>query len=250
MNRREFSRETLMALTSIAFLDLLFTNNLFASSVKTISEKWLKELHTMCNDLKTSKITQFEWQKQIAEFHNKLPLTDLLKLIDYENAVKSLKYPDKGRVTKDPIFPKVKGISEHYSFTGRIFGMKKDRAIIPHGHTNMSSCHRILNGEVLLKQYDRIRDEGDYMIIQKTIEETATAGSFSSISDTKDNVHWLVANTPYAHTFDVIVAGLHEKQTNVDNIDIYQAQKVEGDLLRVKKLPWKDALEKYGNSHH
>lgn len=239
-----------MTLTSIAFLDLLFTNNLFASPVKTISARWLSELHTMCKDLRTSKITQFEWQKQIAEFHNKLPLSDLLKLIDYENAVKSLKYPDKGVVTKDPIFPKVEGISENYSFSGRIFGMKRERAIIPHGHTNMSSCHRILNGEVLLKQYDRIRDEDDYMIIKKTVEETASAGSFSSISDNKDNVHWLVTNTPYAHTFDVIVAGLHHKPTEVDNIDIYQAQKVEGDLLKVKKLSWKEALGKYGNSHH
>ena len=250
MNRREFTKETLMTLTSIAFLDLLFTNNLFGSPVKAISARWLKELHTMCKDLKISKITQIEWQKQIAEFHNKLPLADLLKLIDYENAVRSLKYPDKGAVTKDPIFPKVEGVSENYSFTGRIFGMKKERAIIPHGHTNMTSCHRILNGEVLLKQYDRIKDEGDYMIIKKTIEEIGSAGSFSSISDNKNNVHWLVTNTPYAHTFDVIVAGLHDKSTEVDNIDMYQAQKVGGDLLKVKKLSLKDALEKYGNSHH
>lgn len=239
-----------MTLTSIAFLDLLFTNNLFGFPIKAISTNWLKELHTMCKDLKTAKINQIEWQKQIAEFHNKLPLTDLLKLIDYENAVRTLQYPDKGVVTKDPIFPKVEGISENYSFTGRIFGMKRERAIIPHGHKNMSSCHRVLNGEVLLKQYDRIRDEGEYMIIKKTIEETGSAGSFSSISDSKNNVHWLVTNTAYAHTFDVIVAGLHDKQTEIDNIDMYQAQKVEKDFLKVKKLYWKEALEKYGNSHH
>lgn len=250
MNRRDFSKETLMTLTSIALLDLLFTNNLFASPVKKISARWLKELHTMCKDLKTSKITQFEWQKQITAFHDKLPLADLLKLIDYENAVKNLEYPDRGTVSKDPILPKVEGISENYSFTGRIFGMKKERAIIPHGHKNMSSCHRILNGEVLLRQYDRIKDEGDYMIIKKTVEETASAGSFSSISDNKDNVHWLITNTSYAHTFDVVIGGLHDKKTEVDNIDMYKAQKVEGDLLKVKKLSREDALEKYGNSHH
>jgi len=250
MNRRDFSKETLMTLTSIAFLDLLFTNNLFASPVKKISTKWLKELHIMCKDLKTLKITQFEWQKQIAAFHNKLPLADLLTFIDYENAVKSLSYPDKGADNKHLVLPKVKEISDNYSFSGIIFGMKKERAIIPHGHTNMSSCHRILNGEVLLKQYDRIKDEDDYMIIKQTVEETASAGSFSSISDNKDNVHWLVTNTPYAHTFDVVIAGLHDKNTEVDNIDMYGAQKVEGDLLKVKKLSREDALEKYGDSHH
>ena len=239
-----------MTLTSIAFLDTLFTNNLFASPVKDISEKWLKDLHTMCKDLKTSKISPLQWQHKIDEFHNRLPLEDLLKLINYEQAVKDFKYPDKGVVTKDCVFPKVEGVSEKYSFIGRIFGMKKDKAIIPHGHKNMTSCHRVLNGEVLLKQYDRIRDEGNYMFIKQTIEETGKAGSFSSISDDKNNIHWLVTNTKFAHTFDVIVVGLHEKPTEIDNIDMYEAKKVESDLLKVKKLYWKDALEKYGSSHH
>ena len=239
-----------MTLSSIAFLDMLFSNNLFASPVKDISAKWLKELHTMCKDLKTSSITQHEWQKRITAFHQKLPLEDLLKLIDFDNAVKKFEYPEKGVVTKDPIFPKVEGISENYSFTGRIFGMQKDRAIIPHGHTNMSSCHRVLNGEVLLKQYDRIKDEGDYMFIKQTIEETGKPGSFSSISEDKDNVHWMVTTTPYAHTFDVIVGWLHNTKTEVQNIDMYEAQKVDAGLLKVKKMHWEDALEKYGHSHH
>lgn len=250
MDRREFTRNTLLTLTSIAFLDTLFANNLFASSVKQITSKWLKELHIMCNDLKTSKISPLEWQKKIDEFYHILPLEELLLLIDYEQAVRKFEYPDKGVVTTDPVFPKVEGISEDYSFIGRIFGMKKDRAIIPHGHKNMTSCHRVLNGEVLLKQYDRVRDEGDYMFIKQTIEETGKPGSFSSISDEWNNIHWIVANTGYAHTFDVIVVGLKDQPTEIDNIDMYEAQKTDGDLLKVKKMYWKDALEKYGNSHH
>lgn len=250
MNRREFTKGTLMTLTSIALLDTLFTNNLFAASLKEVSTKWLKELHVMCKDLKTDRISPVQWQEKIAEFHNRLPLEDLVKLIDYNNAMKGFEYPDKGVNVKDPILPKVEGISEEYAFTGRIFGMKKGRAILPHGHTNMTSCHRILNGQVLLKQYDRVKDEGDYMFIKQTVEETGNPGSFSSISDDKNNVHWLVTNTPYAHTFDVIVNKLKDKTTEIDNIDIYKAEKVEADLLKVKKIDWQDALKKYGHSHH
>ncbi|MGC4102058.1 hypothetical protein [Ferruginibacter sp.] len=250
MNRREFTKGTLMTLTSIAFLDLLFTNHLFAAPLKEISTQWLKELHTMCKDLKTDRITPVQWQEKITAFHNRLPLEDLVKLIDYDNAMKNFEYPDKGVNVKDPVLPKVKGISENYAFTGRIFGMKKGRAIIPHGHSNMVSCHRVLNGEVLLKQYDRIRDEGDYMFIQQTLEETGKAGSFSSISDQKGNVHWFVTNTDYAHTFDVIVGNLKQQSTEVDNIDMYEAEKAENGLLKVKKMDWKEALDKYGDSHH
>jgi len=250
VNRREFTKDTLMTLTSIAFLDMLFANNLFANPLKENAAKWLKELQVMCKDLKVSSITPVQWQEKITEFHNRLPLEDLLRLIDYDNAMKKFQYPEKGVNTVDPVLPKVKGISEHYAFTGRIFGMKKDRAIIPHGHTNMVSCHRILNGEVLLKQYDRVRDEGDYMFIKQTLEETGKPGSFSSISDQKGNVHWLVTNTSHAHTFDVIVAGLKNKSTDIDNIDMYAATKVETDLLKVKKMDWQEALNKYGISHH
>jgi len=250
MNRREFTKDTLVTLTSIAFLDMLFTNNLFAAPVKELSQKWLRELQAMCKDLKVSGISPVQWQAEITAFHNKLPLEDLLKLIDYEHAMKKFKYPEKGVKNIELILPKVQGISEDYAFKGLIFGMKKDRAIIPHGHTNMVSCHRILNGEVLLKQYDRVRDEGDYMFIKQTLEETGKPGSFSSISDQKGNVHWLVTNTDYAHTFDVVVRNLKSKPTEIDNIDMYAATRVETGLLKVKKMDRQEAINKYGISHH
>ncbi len=250
MNRRDFTKDTLMTLTSIAFLDMMFTNNLFANPVKELSQNWLKELQVMCKDLKVNSIDAVQWQEKITAFHNKLPLEDLLKLIDYEHAMKNFKYPEKGVSHIPAILPKVKGISEHYAFTGLIFGMKKDRAIIPHGHTNMVSCHRVLNGEVLLRQYDRVRDEGNYMFIKQTVEETGKAGSFSSVSDQKGNVHWLVTNTDHAHTFDVVVSDLKSKPTEIDDIDIYAATKVETNLLKVKKMDRQEAINKYGISHH
>jgi len=240
----------LTTLTGIALLDNLFQQQLFARSVKPVADAWLKELHIMCRDLKTNSITPVEWQYKINDFHSRLPLEDLVKLIDFEKAVAGFKYPDLGVVTKDPVLPKVKGVSEKYSFNGRIFGMLKNRAIIPHGHKNMTSCHRVLQGEFLLKQYDRIKDEGSYMFIKQTIEETGNAGSFSSISDDKNNIHWLVANTDKAFTFDVIVTGLNEKPTEIDNIDIYKALKTENEILKVKKLKVADALRIYGRSHH
>lgn len=250
MTRREFSNDLLTTLTGIAFLDTLFQQQLFAHSVKPIATHWLKELHTVCSDLKTNAISPKEWQHRINEFYGRLPLEDLTKVIDFEKAIEKFRYPDLGVVTKDPILPKVAGISERYSFIGRIFGMQKDRAIIPHGHQNMTSCHRVLKGEFLLRQYDRLKDEGDSMLIRQTIEETGKTGSFSSISDDKNNVHWLVATTDKAYTFDVIVVGLNEKLTEIDNIDIYNAKKMGKDVLKVKKIKVEDALQKYGKTHH
>jgi len=135
MTRRDFTKDTLMTLTSIAFLDMMFTNNLFAAPVKELSQNWLKELQVMCKDLKVNSISSVQWQEKITAFHNRLPLADLLKLIDFEHAMKTFKYPEKGVSHIDATLPKVKGISEHYAFTGLIFGMKKTgrsfRTVIP-----------------------------------------------------------------------------------------------------------------------
>lgn len=250
MTRRDFSDKLLQTLTSVAFLDTLFRQQLLAKPVQATANRWLKDLQTMCRDLRVHSISPLEWQKQVEAFHHKLPLEDLLNLIDFENSIKDFAYPDLGVVTKNTKFPKISGISENQSFIGRIFGMQKDRAIIPHGHKHMTSCHRVLKGEFLLRQYDRVEDRPQTMVIRPTIEEIARTGSFSSISDQHNNVHWLVAQSKRAYTFDVIVADLDEKPTEIDNIDIAKAVRLKSELLEVRKLSVEDALPKYGKSHH
>src|SRR5215470_14097551 len=241
MNRREFSKNTLMMLSSAAMLNLLFHQRLFTGAVQPIANRWLKELQTMCSDLRTNSISQLQWQAKIDEFHSKLPLEELMNAIDFEASIERFEYPDLGVVTTDPKLPKIDGMSGEYSFIGRIFGMKKDRAIIPHGHRNMTSCHRVLKGEVLLRQYDRVKDEGEYILIRQTIEEQGKVGSFSSISDNKNNIHWLIATTPRAYTFDVIVVGLNDKTTEIDNIDIDAALRVDHEMMKVRKIGVNDA---------
>src|SRR3954468_42893 len=183
MNRREFSKNTLTMLSSVGMLDLLFRQRIFTGAVQPIANHWLKELQTMCSDLRTNSMSQLKWQAKIDEFHSKLPLEDLMNFIDFEKSIERFEYPDLGVVTTDPKLPKIDEMSGEYSFIGRIFGMQKDRAIIPHGHRNMTSCHRVLKGEMLLRQYDRLKDEGEYIFIRQTIEEEGKAGSFSSVSD-------------------------------------------------------------------
>lgn len=249
MHRRQFTRQMLITITGVAFLNTLFRQQLFAAPVRSISDNWLKDVNEMCSDLRTAKLSPAQWQTEIDRLHGRLPLEDLLQLIDFERAVAGFEYPDLGVVTANTRLPEIAGIGE-YSFIGRIFGMQQDRAIIPHGHRNMTSCHRVLKGSLLLRQYDRLRDEGDCMFIRQTVEEKALPGSFSSISDDKNNIHWLVAETPRAFTFDVIVADYNKKPTEIDNIDIDGGTKTSEGYLRVRKLGVREALARYGKSHH
>ena len=151
--------------------------------------------------------------------------------------------------TRPVKFPKLTGLPARTVFIKKIFGMKKDRAIIPHGHSNMVSAHLILSGDMHLRHYDKIRIENKNMIIRPTIDKVIKVGESSTISDEKDNVHWFVANSETAFTFDVIMLNLDEKEYDIHNLDIYEKEKLSDGTLRVPILSVNSALKKYGKEN-
>jgi hypothetical protein len=252
MNRRELSRSLISSIASYALLQSIFQREAFADSVKPVTDRWLRGLYELSRDLRTSAITPGEWQKKVNELFNQISLEDLLTHIDFDKLVQGFEYPDLGVSTKDPELPRLAGLPEKLGFQVRVFGMKKDRAIIPHGHRNMVSCHYVLKGEFWLRQYNRIADDDTHMIIEQTVDEVARVGSHSSISDERNNVHWLIARTDTAFTYDVIIGGLGAKKTEINNVDLDLAEKIGGNQLSVRKITVDEALKKYGDDsqHH
>lgn len=58
--------------------------------------------------------------------------------------------------------------------------MKQHRAIIPHGHRSMVSCHYVLEGGFRLRQYDKVAEDATHMSIQPSIDAMAGYGPESS----------------------------------------------------------------------
>lgn len=250
MNRRNFGKNLLASIASYALMDSLFASEAILNKITPITKHWAIELHEFCNDLKKQSITPLEWQKQVAKLYAKIELKELLQFINFENLIKGFQYPDLGVNTKYVKFPKLSGLPERTVFIKKVFGMKKDRAIIPHGHSNMTSAHLILKGKMHLRHYDKIRTENKHMIIKPSVDTTLQLGQYSSISDDKDNVHWFIANTPTAFTFDVIMLDLTGKKYDIQNLDMYAKQNLSNETMRVPILDVQTALKKYGKLHH
>lgn len=250
MNRRQFGKNLLGTVVSYSLMEILFERNAFGASVKPILKHWSIRLNEFCSDLKKGTISPGEWQEQIDILYNTIELPELLKFIDFENLRRGFQYPDLGVNTKNVKFPKLDGLPENTLFVKKIFGMKKDRAIIPHGHSNMSSAHLVINGEMHLKQYEKIRQEDNNLIIKPTIDKLVSLGVSSSISDEKNNVHWFRAKTETAFTFDVIMLDLKGKQYDIHNLDIFQKVDLSDGTLRVPILDVEAALKKYGKETH
>lgn len=251
MDRRAFSQTLVEAVASYALFQTLFVRDAFAREVRPVTDRWVRDLHEMAMDLKAGRITPRLWQDQIEALYGRVAFPDLVRRIDFDRLTQDFEYPDLGVNTRRVRFPQLDGLPERLGFTSKVFGMRRDRAIIPHGHRNMASCHYVLRGELHLRHYQKVEEDAGYMVIEPTVDEVAGLGTYSSISDEHNNVHWLRALTETAFTFDVIVVDVNGGQWEVDNIDPYDAEEIGGGLIRAPKLDVETALQKYGHeSHH
>lgn len=251
MNRREFSGQLLKAVSSYALLSSVWSNGAFAKSISPNFNHWAIQLNEYCQDLRTNEISVVDWQSKVESLFREVEYTEFMNFIDFETLIKGFEYPDLGVNTKMVKFPALSGLPERAAFVKKIFGMKKDRAIIPHGHSNMASAHLILKGEMHVRHYEKVEELKDALIIEPTIDKIAKSGDVSSISDERDNVHWFVANTDTAFTFDIIMLDLNEQSHEIHNLDIYAHQKISNGHLLAPKLDVTTALKKYGKlTHH
>ena len=250
-SRREVISVLAQGVASYSFFSLLFSTNAFGRPVREHTDHWVKQLNDMSRDLKRGGISQIQWQEQLAELYNYISPEELMEFVDFDRLVKDFTLPDRGVNTRPVRFPRLVGLPNTLVFGKKLFGMKKDRAIIPHGHNNMVSCHFVLQGEVHVRHYNKISEDDTSMVIEPTVDLIGKPGSFSSISDQHNNVHWIRALTPTAFTFDVIVTDLNGDDWDVQNIDPYTAQPNGQGQLRAEKLGVEEALRKYGHdSHH
>lgn len=250
MNRRAFITLLSESLVSFALLESLFQTRAFGKAIDPIIHHWAVQLQEYCLDLKQSTITPHAWQARVEELFRQVPLEDVLRFIDFERLRKGFEFPDLGVNTKMVTFPSLEGLPPQTAFVKKIFGLQRERAIIPHGHSNMASAHLVLQGELDLKHYDKVAEEADCLIIRPTVDHRVRPGEISSISDEGDNVHWFIAQSPVAFTFDVILLDIGNQPYHIHNIDIEAATKTGHDCLRAPKLDVQTALKKYGKLHH
>lgn len=249
--RRQFGKQLVSLVTTYSLLESLFFTDAFGKSIKPIAEHWVNQLQELCLDLKKSSLTQVQWQSQIEKLLSSIEITDLLKFIDFEKLTRNFQYADLGVSTKPVVFPRIDGLPENTVFVKKIFGLQKDRSIIPHGHSNMTSSHLVLKGSLALRQFEKEEEEENHLVVKPTIDRVAGVGDASSISDEKNNIHWFIADSPHAFTFDVIMLDLGGKHYDIHNIDIRGGEKIGNGMIRAEKMDVEAALKKYGKeSHH
>jgi hypothetical protein len=250
MDRSTFLKQLLATVSGFALMETLLTMDAVGKPIRPITDHWALQLHTYCADLRQASITPAEWQRLVGELYARIELEEILRFIDFDTLRKGFDYPDLGVNTRPVKFPVLAGLPEKTVFVKKVFGMQRDRAIIPHGHSNMASAHLVLQGALHLRHYEKVHQDAGHMVIRPSIDRIAQRGQSSSISDEQDNVHWFIAQTPTAFTFDVIMLDLGGQAYDIHNLDIFAQQDLHDGTLRVPILDVEVALKKYGKAHH
>ena len=245
ISRRDFHQQTLGSLLTWSLLETLFSGDAFADDVKPIAAKWLAELNSMSVDLKGKKLDPLQWQKQVEQLFSKVDLPELLKFIDFEKLTKDVKPKDHGELSLRATLPKVEGLPTDLVYGHQVFALNKDRSVVPHGHDNMATAFLILKGGFRGRHYDRLEDDPKHMIVKPTLDKAFGPGTYSTLSDLKDNVHWFQATSDGSFIFNIHVMSVVPGRTGRVYIDP-DGEKLSGGRIKARKIDHAEANKLYG----
>lgn len=246
-SRREFGSQILGSLVAYGLIETLWSRDLLADSVKPTIGDWLKDLVTMTNDLRGRKLTDLEFQTKMEELYKRVDLKTLSTFVKLDDIEKKSKLPDNGAASLGIDLSQVEGLPE-VRFGRQIFGCKKGRSIVPHGHSNMCTGFIVLKGEWHGRHYDRVETHAEHFIIKPTIDRAFKAGDLSTISDHKDNIHWFEAKSETAYIFNVHVTG-YDPKIDGNSGRLYvdpDGEKLTGGLVKAAKMTSALCHKKYG----
>ena len=243
----DLDRRSLLGFLGVALVELAAGCSSLRRPAQSAASSWLREIDNACDELRSGSISQRQWQSATETVLEGADLKTLLAELQFEQVVSDFRLPDLGVTTKR--LSRLETAFPGHLFVAKVFGVQRDRAIIPHGHRNMTSVHLVLSGAFGLRQFDRVSETDSHMVIRQTVDEAAPAGSVSSISDETNNVHWFRATSDRAYTLDFIVPNLAGRPTEIHNLDPQVGRRISATEFEVPTIEVGEALRKYGKSN-
>jgi hypothetical protein len=217
------------------------------------ARRWLAPLARLCRDLKAGDLTAEAWQDGIAKLWAGTDLTDLLRDVDLDRLLTGVDLPENMAGVRDVPLPALRGLP--LRFGHKIFALRRGAAVVPHAHNNMASAHLVVQGTFHVRTFQRLRDEDGALILTPSIDRTFRAGEALTMSDTRDNVHWLVATSERACTFDTPVSELVKGKSyktpanewGMIHVDPTGKPGADG-TVRAPVITFEEAIRRFGKS--
>ncbi len=218
---------------------------------------WMRSLSKNEADLARQRISPLQWQEMMDQIYRSTPLAQLKRHLDFQKLSKAIleKMPaDRHELfhtielgAPSPESPAAKA-EPHGDLIVKVAHIRKGHAVPPHGHSNMVSAFLCLSGEFDVRLYDRLDNREQALVVRDTLHQAnAGPGTWSSVSDYRDNVHWLTAKTDDCFLFTVKMLSVEEglPLNGRINIDVRRAKQLGGNTLLAPKITSNEARELY-----
>ncbi|MBN67878.1 MAG: hypothetical protein CME32_01180 [Gimesia sp.] len=140
------------------------------------------------------------------------------------------------------------GKEPHQVLVTKVAHVRKGESVPPHGHSSMVSAFLCLSGEFDVQLFDRLDNREDEMVVRHSKRnKTAGPGTWSSISDYRDNVHWLTAKTEDCFLFTCKMLSVEPKLplNGRIHINLKEAKSIGNNTYIAPKISYARAQELY-----
>jgi hypothetical protein len=252
-------REILRILSVAGLAHTLLRRDALAAPAARDARDFLQALDAAGRRLASAELAEAAWQSHVEALARGVDVAALRRAIDFDTLATRLEAHHDAAGGGDSL--RVPGLPLRCAT--RVFCLRKGEAITPHGHRNMASMHLVLDGELRVRHFARVRDDrpappprdglspaGGFLILRPTVDRISTPGDATSISSVRDNVHWFVARSERAFTFDCILTGLHPAgyEFGIDLVDPDRAERLRDGSLRAPVIGWSESIARYGRA--
>ncbi|MCY1064241.1 hypothetical protein OV090_05695 [Nannocystis sp. RBIL2] len=244
VTRRALSGQALAALATVGLAQLLGSRDVVAGPLRPALGAWLRDLSEMTRALRGRQLGEREFQGLLDDLCARVDLADLYAAVDLDALAAWTSLPDTGARSVDVDLAALAG-APRLGFGQRVFGCRRGRAIVPHGHEDLCTAFIVLAGRWRGRHYDRLETHAAHYVIRPTIDREFAPGDHSSVSDRRDNVHWFQAETDGAFVFNVHVA-CHGRGGGARVYLDPDGERLAGGAIRAPKLSHAACLAKYG----
>ncbi len=177
---------------------------------------WIDRQDELARTLKAGQVSPRAWMVEMERLSREIDVTELMAEVNAARLTASALPPTNDPRKRSVRFIDARGEPRRLAYASALFDFAPGNVITPHGHRHMVSAHMIVGGRFRIRNFDRIRDARDAMVIRPTRDVIASTGTISTMSSDRDNIHWFVPQGGPARTFDVIISGLDPGQPDYD----------------------------------
>lgn len=211
------------------------------------AKRWIDRQDELARSLASGAISGGAWHDAV---------NDLARSVDIGQLLAEIRMGKSGDAgppfMRDPVKRNIHFIDEtgaprRLAYAAATFSFGPDNVITPHAHKHMASAHMVVEGRVRIRTFDRVGDVDGGILIRPTGDQIGEPGTAAAMTTAKDNIHWFVAASPRAMTFDVIVDGLDKGREDyvIQPVDpIGGARRADGSIV-APILSFAESMRRY-----